>query len=202
MARFRDLLRRPRLRSRFRSGFLLSREQVGSGLIRFRNPGLQLLRNGVLHQAKVLLLVLLKEARHDPVQVLVQDLLVSVRRFHRGRVVRGRLVIPILQDLDNLGLLEYLRLSGLINLVLLGRLHRAGQRSPLAGRYLNPGARRDLLRKESQEALLKAGTSQALHPLDHLSSEVQKARVPRTKKLLSLALLVGKWIGTPRSIRY
>jgi hypothetical protein len=203
LVRFRGLLRPLRLRSRFRSGFLPSREQLDSGLTRFRSPGLRRLRNGVLHRAKALLLVLLKESHHAPVQVQFRDLLVSVRHFHQGRVDHDHSVIPIRQDLDNLGLSEFLRLlSGLINLVLLGHLHRGEQSSLLAGQCLNPGARRSLLRKENQEALLRAETSQTLRLLDHPSLEVQKARGRPTRSLLSRALRVGRWIGIPRLIRY
>ena len=163
---------------------------------------MQLLRNGVLPQAKALLRVRLKESRRDPVRVLFRDLLVSARHFRRGRVARGLLVIRTLRDLDNQGLLESLHLSGPINPVPPGPLRKGGQHSRLVGRCLSPGARLDLLRKESQEARLKAETSQALHLLDHLRSEVQKARGHRTKNLLSRALLVGRWIGIRRSIRY
>jgi len=202
LVRFRNLRRHRRLHSRFRSGCLLNREQGANGPTRFRNPGLQHLRNGVLHQAKALLLVLLKGSRHDPVQVQFLDLPASARPFHRGRVDHGRSVIPTQADLDNQGQLESLHLSGQINPVPPDYLRRGDRSSLLAGQCLNLGARRNLLRRENQEALLKAGTSQTLHLLDHLSSELQKVRGLWTKSLLSRAPLVGRWIGTPRSIRY
>jgi hypothetical protein len=203
LVRFRNLLRHLRLLFRFRNGCLLNRKQGASGLTRFRSPGLRRLRNGVLHRAKALLLVLLKGSHLGPVLVQFRDLRVSVRRFHRGRVDRDRSVFPTQVDLDNQGQLEFLRLlSGLISPVPRDHLHRGGQRSPLVGRYLNPGARRSLLRKENQEDLLKAETSQTLRLLDHPSLEVQKALGRPTRSLLSLALLVARWIGIPRLIRY
>jgi hypothetical protein len=202
LVRFRNLLRHLRLPSRFRSGCLPSRDQADSGLIRFQNRGSQLHRSGVLHQAKALRLVLLKGSRRDPVLVQFLGLLANARLFHRGRVVRGRSVIPTRVGLDNQGLLESLRLSGLINRVPPGQLHKGDRSNLPVGRCLNPGARRNLLRGESQEVLLKAGISQAFRLLDHLSSELQKARGRRTKRLLSRVRLVGRWIGTPRSIRY
>ncbi len=175
---------------------------MASGLTRFRSPGLRRLRSGVLHRAKALHLVLLKGSRLDLVLAQFQDLQASAHRFPRDRVVRGRLVIPTQVDRVNQGLLESIRLSGLINLVPLGRLHRGDRSSLLAVHCLNLGVRRKLLRRENQEVLLKAGISQVLRLLDHLSSELQKARGRRTKRLLSLALLVGRWIGTRRSIRF
>ena len=202
MVRFRDLLRHLRLRFRFRSGWLPSRERGASGLTRFRSPGLRRLRNGALHQAKGLRPGPLKGSHLDPVLVQFLDLPANARPFHPGKVVRGRLVIPTQVDLDNQGLLESLRLSGLTNPARAGHLRKGDRASLLADNCLNPGARRKLVRGENQEVLLKAGTSQTLHLLDHLSSELQRARGRRTKKLLSLALLVGRWIGTPRSIRY
>ena len=203
MVRYRSLLRHLKLRSQFRSGWLLSREQVASGLTRFRSLGLRRLRNGALRQVKALHLVLLKGSHHDPALVHFLDLLASARRFPRVRVVRGRLVIPIPVDLDNQGLSECLRLlSGLINPVPPGHLRRVDRPSPLAGRCLNPGARLKLLRGENQGVRLKSRTSQTLPRFDHLSLGLQRARGQRTKNLPNRALLVERWIGIPRSTRY
>lgn len=202
MVRFRNLLRHLRLPSRFRSGCLPSRERGASGLTRFRSPDLRRLRNGALHQAKGFRPGPLRGSHLDPVLAQFLDLPDNARPFHRGRVVRGHLVIPTQLDLDNQGLLESLYLSGLINLVPPGQLHKGDRSNLPVGQCLNPGARRNLQRRESQEGFLKAGTSQILHLLDHLSSELQKAHGRQTKRLLSRALLVGRWIGTPRSIRY
>ncbi len=175
---------------------------MASGLTRFRSLGLRRLRNGVLHQAKGLRPGLLKGSRLDLVLAQFPDLQASAHRFPRDRVVHGLLVIPTQVDQVNQGPLESIRLSGLIKLVPLGQLHRGDRSSLLAGHCLNPGARRKPLRRENQGVPLKARTSQTLHLLDHLSSELQKARGRRTKRLLSRALLVARWIGTPRSIRY
>jgi len=202
LARFRNPLRPLRLPSRFRSGWLLSREQGASGQTRFRSPGLRRLRNGALHQAKGLRPGPLKGSHLDPVQVQFLDLPANARPFHPGRVVRGRLVIPTQVDLDNQALLESIRLSGLIKPVPLGQLHKGDRSNLPVGQCLNPGVRRSLRRRENSETLLRARTSQTLRLLDHLSSELQKARGRRTKRLLSRARLVGRWIGTPRSIRY
>ncbi len=203
MVKFLDLLRHLRLLFRFRNGCLLNRKQEASGLTLFLSPGSLRLRNGVLHRARELRPgLLLKELRHDPVLVHFPDLPANAHRFHRGRADHDRSVIPTRVDLDNQGQLDSLHLSGPINPVPLGQLHKGDPSSLLAGQCLNPGARRNLLRRESQEGLLKAGTSQILHLLDHLSSELQRARGRRTKRLLSRVLLVGRWIGTPRSIRY
>ncbi len=203
MVKFLDLLRHLRLLFRFRNGCLLNRKQEASGLTRFRSLGLRRLRNGVLHRARELRPgLLLKELRHDPVLVHFPDLPANAHRFHRGRADHGRLVIPTRVDLDNQGQLDSLHLSGPINPVPLGQLHRGDRSSLLAGHCLNPGARRKPLIRGIQGVLLKARTSQTLHLLDHLNSELQKARGQRTKRLLSRALLVARWTGTPRSTLY
>jgi hypothetical protein len=204
LVRFRSLRRRLRLLFRFRSGFLLSRKLGVSGLIRFRSPGLRRLRSGVLHRDRGLRPVLLLQgSRRDLELVRLLVLRASARRFHQRRVVHGRSGSLILVDLDSQGLSGFLRLlSGLISPVLWDHLRRRDRFRLLVGRCLSPGVRRSLLRRESQGVRLKARTFRTLRLHDHHSLEVQRARGRATRSLLSLVLLVGRWIGIPRWIRY
>jgi len=198
LVRFRSLRRLLRLRFRFRSGFLLN-SGVASGLIRFRSRGLRLRRSGVLRRVRVLGLVLLKEARLGLVLVLLRDLLGSGLRFRLGRVL-GRWVI-LRVDRGSLVRLGWRRLSDRISLVLLVRLFSLGRGSLLVGLRLSLGVRLGRLRREPLEGFRRTRISLDLR-LDHRKREPQKARARQRTKLARRALLVGRWTGILRLIRF
>jgi hypothetical protein len=173
---------------------------VVSGLILFRSLGLLLLRSGVLHQVRVSVLVLrLKVALLGLVLVLFLDLRGSVHRFHLGRVL-GRLVILRLVR-GSLVRLELRRLSGLISLVLMLRLFSRGRVKLLVARCLELGVRLGRLRRETLVVVRRTRISLRLR-LAHLKHRLRKAHERQRARLVSRALLVERWTGTPRWIRY
>jgi hypothetical protein len=144
------------------------------------------------------LVLLLKVARLGLVLAQLLDLPGSGPRFRLGRVP-GRLVI-LRADRDSLVLLESLRLSGRINLVLLDCLHKVGPCSLLVDRCLNLGVRLSRLRREML-VVRRTRISLGLR-LAHLNYGVRRSRGSRRTRLVSRALLVGRWIGILRWIRY
>jgi hypothetical protein len=146
------------------------------------------------------LVLLLKEPRLGQVLVLLLDLLGSGLRFRLGRVL-GRWVI-LRVDRGSLVRLGLRRLSGRISLVLLVRLFSLGRGSLLVGRCLSLGVRLGLLRREPLEGFRRTRMSLGLRRLDHLKRELQKARARQRTKLARRALLVERWTGILRLIRY
>jgi hypothetical protein len=198
LVRFRSLLRRLRLRFRFRSGFLLNNVVV-SGLILFRSLGLLLLRSGVLRLAGALGLVLhLKVARLGLVLVLFLGLRGSVRRFRLGRVLGRSVILRVVRgSLVQLGLRL---LSGRSSLVLMLRLFSRGRVRFLVGRCLGLGVRLRRLRKRTL-VVRRTRISLGLR-LAHLKHRVRRMLDRRTANPVSRALLVGRWTGILRLIRY
>ena len=199
MVRFRSLRRLLRLRFRSRSGFLPINGEA-NGLILFRSQGSRRLRSGLFHRVRVLGLdLLLKEARLGPVLLPFQDLRDNVHRFLPARVL-GLWVI-LLVDLDSLVRWGSLRLSGRISLVLLGRLRRVDLCSLLVGLCLSLGVRRGLLRRGMLVVVRRRRISLGLR-LARLKHALQKVHGSRRTRPVSRVLLVGKWIGILRLIRY
>ena len=197
--RFRSLRRHLRLHFRSRSGFLLISEEA-SGLILFRGRGLRLLRSGVLRRVRVLgLVLLLKEVRLGLVLVLLLGLRGSVRRFRLGRVL-GLLVI-LRVGRGSLVRLGLRLLSGRISLVLQGRLRKVDRYSLLVGRCLSLGVRLSRLRREILEAYRRTRMCLDLR-LARLKHGARRNHGRQKPKLVIRVLLVGRWIGILRWIRY
>ena len=200
LVRFRSLLRHLRLHFQSRSGFLLTSEEA-NGLILFRNRGLRRLRSGLLPWVKVLGLVLflLKEALLGPALLPLPDLRDSVHRFHLGRVLDLLVILRV--GRDSLVRLGSLRLSGRISLVLQGHLRKVDRCSLLVGLCLSLGVRLSQVRREILEGYRRTGMSSDLR-LALLKQELQRSRGRQTARLASRLLLVGRWIGIQRLIRY
>jgi hypothetical protein len=179
---------------------LLLNSGVASGLILFLSRGLRLRRSGVLRRVRVLgLVLLLKEVLLGLVRVLLLDLLGSGLRFRLGRVL-GRWVI-LRVDPGSLVRLGLRRLSGRISLVLLVRLFSLGRGSLLVGRCLSLGVRLGRLRRELLEGFRRTRIFLGLR-LAHLKREPQKVRARQRTKPARRGLLVGRWTGILRLIRY
>ena len=200
LVRFRSLLRHLRLHFRSRSGFLLTSEEA-NGLILFRSRGLRRLRSGFLPWVKVLGLVffLLKEALLGPALLPLPDLRDSVHRFRLGRVLDRLVILRV--GRDSLVRLGSLRLSGRISLVLLGLLLKLDPYSLLVGLCRSLGVRLSQLRKEILELYRRTRMSSDLR-LAHLKQELRRNRGRQTARLAIRLLLVGRWIGIQRWIRY
>jgi hypothetical protein len=148
----------------------------------------------------VLVLVLrLKVALLGLVPVLFLGLRGSVHRFRLGRVL-GRLVIlrVVLGSLVQLGLR---RPSGRISLVLVLLLFSRGRVRLLVGRCLSLGVRLGRLRREMLVVVRRTRISLGLR-LAHLKHRLRKAHERQRARLVSRSLLVGRWTGILRLIRY
>jgi hypothetical protein len=172
---------------------------VVSGLILFRSLGLLLLRSGVLRQVRVSVLVLLlKLARLGLGLVLFLELPGSVHRFHLGRFLDRLVILRVVRgSLVRLGLRHP---SGLINLVLMLHLFSRGRVRFLVGRCLELGVRRSRLRRETL-VVRRTRISLGLR-LAHLKHRLRKAHERQRARLVRRALLVERWTGILRLIRY
>jgi hypothetical protein len=144
------------------------------------------------------LVLLLKEVLLGLVLVPLRDLLGSGPRFRLGRVL-GRLVI-LRVDRGSLVRLGLRRLSGRISLVLLVHLFSLGRGSLLVGRCLSLGVRLGPLRRETV-VVRKTRMSLGLR-LARLKRGVRRRRRRQRTRLVSRVLLVERWTGILRLIRY
>jgi len=145
------------------------------------------------------LVLLLKEALLGLVLVLLRDLLGSGLRFRLGRVL-GRWVI-LRVDRGSLVRLGLRRLSDRISLVLLVRLFSLGRGSLLVGLCLSLGVRLGRLRREPLEEFRRTRMSLGLR-LARLKRGVRRSRRRQRTRLVSRVLLVERWTGILRLIRY
>ncbi len=197
--RFRSLRRHLRLHFRSRNGFLPISEEV-SGQILFRSRGLLPLRNGLLRQVRVSGLDhFLKEARLDPVLFLLPDLGDNVHRFRLGRVLVRSAILRV--DRDSLVQLGLLRLSGRISLVPRFRPFSRDRLSLLVGLCLSLGVRLSQVRREILEGYRRTRMSSDLR-LALLKQELRRNHGRQKPKLVIRVLLVERWIGILRWIRY
>jgi hypothetical protein len=149
-----------------------------------------------------LALLPLKEALLGPVPVQSRVRLDSDHLSPLIRVAHARLAILTHRGQDNQVLLEFLRHSGPISLVLLDLRRREDLRRLLVDSSLNRGVPRNRLREERQEALVKLRTFQSLHHSARIKVEPQRDSARRTTRIPRRIPLAEKWIGTQRSIRY
>ena len=199
MVRFRSLRRHLRLHFQSRNGFLPISEEA-SGQILFRSRGLLRPRSGLLRRVRVSGLDLfLKEARLGPVLFPLPDLGDSVHRFRLGRVLVRSAILRV--DRGSLVQLGLLRLSGRISLVPRFRPFSRDRLSLLVGLCLSLGVRLSQVRREILEGYRRTRMSSDLR-LALLKQELRRNHGRQKPKLVIRVLLVERWIGILRWIRY
>ena len=199
MVRFRSLRRHLRLHFQSRNGFLPISEEA-SGQILFRSRGLLPLRSGLLRRVRVSGLDLLfKEALLGPVLLPLPDLRDSVHRFRLGRVLVRSAILRV--DRDSLARLGSLHLFGRISLVPQFRLFSRDRLSLLVARCLCLGVRLSQLRRVILEGYRRTRISLDLR-LALLKQELRRNHGRQKPKLVIRVLLVERWIGILRWIRY
>jgi len=141
----------------------------------------------------------LKEARLGPVLFPLPDLGDSVHRFRLGRVLVRSAILRV--DRDSLVQLGLLRLSGRISLVPRFRPFSRDRLSLLVGLCLSLGVRPSRLRREILERYRRTRMSSDLR-LALLKQELRRNHGRQKPKLVIRVLLVERWIGILRWIRY
>jgi len=141
----------------------------------------------------------LKEARLGPVLFPLPDLGDSVHRFRLGRVLVRSAILRV--DRDSLVQLGLLHLSGRISLVPRFRPFSRDRLSLLVGLCLSLGVRPSRLRREILEGYRRTRMSSDLR-LALLKQELRRNHGRQKPKLVIRVLLVERWIGILRWIRY